>query len=142
MAYNLSDSRTISFQTSADLSASQFCFVKLDATSGLTIAGKNSYALGILENQPSATPGGQYAATVAIDGVARLCVGAAYAIGTFLCPGTSGDGTGIGLNITDSSSNLKYARAMQMQTSTAPGDVVAVRLIGPQPGMDSDGTAI
>jgi hypothetical protein len=137
MAYNLSDTRTISFQTNSDLSESQFCFVVLDSTSRVGIATASTHALGILENAPSATAGGQYAATVSIDGVTRCAVGGAYPIGTWLVPGVSADGTGYGFSVADATSNYKYVRAVTLQTSTAAGDIVAVRLVSSNPGMDS-----
>lgn len=131
MAYNLSDTRTISFETNGDLSANQFCFVALDSTARVTPCASATVALGILENSPSAASSGQYAATVAIDGVTRLCVGGAYAIGQMLVPTNNSDGTGIGWAADGTA--VKYVRAMQLQASTAAGDVVAVKLIDPSP---------
>ena len=141
MAYEISDARVVSFPLAADLSNNQFCFVKLDSTGQAVACGKGSYAIGILTNQPSAgvTAGynAQVQASVAVDGITRLAVTGAYSVGQTLVPNTTSDGTGWGSSVSDSTSNYAFVRAIAMQASTAAGDVIAVKLVGPQYGTDS-----
>ena len=149
MAYNGQTSVTLSYQTAEDLSTAQFGFVKQDSTGRLVACDSTHYALGILENSPSpmvtdlagnVVPG-QYAGTVAVEGVTRVCVGAAYAVGTWIVPGIVDGTTGIGLSLQDSTgsaaSSCGFIRALLLEASTAPYDVVACLLVPCQPGNDS-----
>ena len=141
MAYNLQTSIPISFQTGDDLSNSQFMFVRLGTDGLLYAADTTTSALGILTNQPSAAAQGQYAGTVDIVGVTRLCVQQAYPIGTWLVPGVDGTYRGIGMSVADASvlacyNPASFIRARALQASTASYDIIAVRLIDPSPGCD------
>ena len=144
MAYNLSDTRTISAQTTDDLSNSQYRFVSLGTDSYVHACGATGIALGILENQPSAplatTYGstgvsgyvpGQYACTVAVDGITRVETNAALPINTIVGPSIANDGVAAGIGATGSYGSYFFSRAILLQASTAPGDVVACKLIGP-----------
>jgi len=133
MAYQL---RTISFQTTDDLSGNQFQFVKLGTDGYIHPAGATDQALGILENQPSAptnnvsgvTGPGQYACTVSVDGITRIAVDGAYPIGTAVVPNSDGQGVASAVI-----SSYAYTRAILMQQSYTGGDIVACRLVGPYP---------
>jgi hypothetical protein len=134
MAFNLPE-YAVSIGTNEDLSADQHKFVVQDVTSGLVrkCTGQAEYQMGIMNNVPTATAGGQIPAAVVLTGVTRLQVADAYAIGTFLMAqydGASAANTGRGLN---ASGSLKYARAIMLQASTAADDIVAVRLIDQNP---------
>ena len=143
MAYNLQTSIPISFQTGEDLSNNQFMFVRLGSDGLLYHADSTTYALGVLTNQPSAAAQGQYAGTVDVVGVTRLCVDQAYPIGTWLVPGTDGTFTGIGMSVADASvvnSPASFIRARALQASTASYDIIAVKLVDSNPG--ADGTVV
>ena len=137
MSYNVQTGIALSFQTGADLSQAQGLFVKIGTDSLLTAADKTDYALGVLVNQPSVGVKGQYAGTVAILGVAPVCVGGVYPIGTFIVPGVLDSTHGIGLSVADATANARYVRAVTLQASTAAYDVVSCRLIDANPGVDS-----
>jgi len=137
MAYTSQTSLSMSWQAGADLSNNQFTFVSMDSTSQIQPCAKTSQALGVLANQPSAGVQGQYAATVDLAGVTRICVAGVYPVGTVLVPGTDGSIVGLGYSVADATSNFKYARAITLQASTAAYDVVAARLIDNNPGVDS-----
>ena len=136
MAYNLSDTRTISAQTSDDLSGNQFQFVKLGTDNLIHAAASGNQALGILENIPSAptnnisgvTGPGQYACTVSVDGVTRIVVDGAYSIGQAITPGSGGVGTA-----PTSDATMAATRAILMQQSYTGLDIVSCRLVGPYP---------
>jgi hypothetical protein len=134
MAFNLPE-YAISYTTNEDLSSDQYKFLVQDTSTGYVRkpTSQSEYLMGILNNVPSATPGGQLPAAVVLMGVTRLRVADAYSVGTFLMAeynGASADDTGRGLN---ASGSLKYARAIQLQASTAADDIVAVRLIDQNP---------
>jgi hypothetical protein len=65
--------RTIGLPASADLSASQFCFVAVNANGQLALPSAGGDAEGILQDKPNAA--GQ-AAEVGILGISKLVVGA------------------------------------------------------------------
>jgi hypothetical protein len=147
MAYAISDVRTISAQTTADLSGSQFRFVTLKTDMTVDVCGATGMALGILENQPSApilsTYGstgvsgyvaGQYACTVSVDGVTRVEVNTALPVGTIVGPSIANDGVAAGIGATGSYGYYYFSRAILLQPSTAAGDVVACKLLGPAMG--------
>jgi len=137
MGYTSQTSISESWQAGEDLSANQFTFVTLDSTARVQASRITDVPTGVLTNVPSASAGGQYAATVDLVGVTRICVGGVYPIGTVLVPDTDGTIEGIGYSVADATSNYKYARAKTLQASTAAYDVVAAMLIDPNPGTDS-----
>ena len=72
MAYEQS-LRTVSVPASADLSASQFCFVVVNANGQLALPAAGSHAEGILQDKPNAQ--GQ-TGEVGVLGVSKVLVGA------------------------------------------------------------------
>jgi hypothetical protein len=68
--------------SAGDLSASQYCFVVLDANGRLAISGAGSTAIGVLQNKPAA-----------IDREARFAAGGVTKI---KCGGTIAVGDGVG----------------------------------------------
>jgi hypothetical protein len=66
--------RTIGLPASADLSASQFCFVVVNASGQLALPAAGGDAEGILQDKPN---GAGVAGEVGILGVSKLVVGAA-----------------------------------------------------------------
>lgn len=125
MAYQL-NYQANSFRSSADLSTSGPVFVKLDSTGRVGLPGDaTSMVEGILENQPLES----MVASVSYLGITKLTVDGVYPIGTFL----QSDASGLGTQAFDGTNVSKYARAVQLQDSSASGDIVAVRLIDSNP---------
>lgn len=122
----------------------QYRFVTLKTDLTVDVCGATGIALGILENQPSAnvytTYGstgvsgyvpGQYACTVAVDGVTRVEVNAALPVNTIVGPSIANDGVAAGIGATGSYGSYYFSRAILLQPSTAAGDIVACKLLGP-----------
>lgn len=141
MAYSLSGNISASFPTGHDLSNSQYFFVAMDQTGSVGNCPAGTKAIGVLANQPSVGAAGQYAATVDLVGVTRICVAQVYAAGQVLVPGTDGTYVGIGMSAADASSTYNYARAITLVPSTKSLDIVPCLLLGPQAGIDSSATA-
>ena len=70
--------RTIGLPASADLSASQFCFVVVNASGQLALPAAGGDAEGILQDKPN---GAGVVGEVGILGVSKLVVGAAGVTG-------------------------------------------------------------
>ena len=88
MAYSESTTM-ISLPASADLSASQYCFVSINTSGQVELSGAAGNAAGILQNKPEAAG---RAAEVLIAGVSKLvCAGA-------------GSGTRAGYNLASAAS--------------------------------------
>lgn len=79
--------KCISRLANADLSASQFCFVVVNSSGNVATAGTGAKIDGVLQNKPGAAA---RAATMAIDGVTKVRVGAAVTAGDDLTPDSTG----------------------------------------------------
>lgn len=90
MAYEM-DVLDISLKAAGDLSAYQYCFVKLSADNTVDVCGADEQAIGVLQNKPSVA--GQ-AARVRVFGVSRIVNGTAGAIayGALVKSAASGKG--------------------------------------------------
>lgn len=76
----------ITLPTDADLSSSQYVFVKRDATDGkVVIAGANEKTLGILQNAPDGSSADKDA-IVRVGGVSKLKLNEGVTFGKFLTP--------------------------------------------------------
>lgn len=65
--------QSITREASADLSASQYCFVTINGSGQIAVAAANSaLTIGVLQNKPDAAG---KAATVAVHGVSKVKVG-------------------------------------------------------------------
>ncbi len=100
--------RTVSIPASADLSASQFCFVTVNSGAQLAVAGAGVSASGVLQDKPNAA--GQVGA-VGIAGITKLKIGAAVTAGDPLMSDSTGRG------ITATSTNYQMARALESGTA-------------------------
>lgn len=140
MGYNQNSERTYSGVTAEDLSNHQFLFVRKGTDGKIYSCDNTHYALGILIDEPSKDAAGQYSASIATDGITRLAVGQAYPIGTFLVPYSDGTYKGYGYSIADATgTDEQYVRAMSLDPSTKPYDIIAVKLIDPRPDVTSKG---
>lgn len=70
----------------ADLSAKQFCFVKIDASGLVAVCGNGELALGVLQNNPVAGE----AADVMVEGVTKVVCSASLAAGAVVGSNASG----------------------------------------------------
>jgi hypothetical protein len=105
--------RTVALPASADLSASQFCFVAVNADGNLALPSAGGDADGILQDKPNAL--GVFG-EVGILGVSKLVVGAAgVTAGDLLTTDTAGKA------VTAASTNKILGRAL---ASGASGVVI------------------
>lgn len=109
-----------SIGAAADLSASQFCFVKVTAayTVNITTAATD-FAIGVLQNKPNAA--GQ-PAQIARDGISKIKAGAAVAAGDRL----TSDATGRG--ITTVTAGNRY-HAIALEAAGAANQLISAVLV-------------
>lgn len=87
MAYEASQPLKISLTAGADLSSSQYRFVKLDGSGNAVVcSGATDIPVGVLQNKPTS---GQ-SAEIVVVGVSKVNADAALSIGALI--GTSADG--------------------------------------------------
>ncbi len=110
----------LSFKTAADLSAYQYCFVKLSSATVVAACGANERAIGILQNKPDASG---KEAVVRVLGVSQLKVNEAIAVGKMI---TSTSGA-LG-EVADAAS--EWVGAIALEAATAQNDRIAVLLAG------------
>lgn len=120
----------VSFPAGEDLSNDQYTFVVLTSTGAVRRPDSETETLiGILQNAP---PSGQ-AAVVRLQGISKLQMNAAKAIGTFVKaeyvdPADAGKGK-------DAAGALAYARAIIVEPSGAEDDIASALLITPVPAI-------
>lgn len=78
---------TISVKAAADLSAKQYCFVKVTADDTVNTAGDGEGALGVLQDDPSVIGS---ACAVGIGGVTKVKFGGTVAAGELICSNADG----------------------------------------------------
>ncbi len=88
MSYEI-DTLDITMKAAGDISAYQYCFVKLSADNTVTVCGDGEQALGVLQNKPSVA--GQ-AARVRVMGASRIVAGETLAFGDKVGSGLTGLG--------------------------------------------------
>jgi hypothetical protein len=118
----------ISFPAAEDLSNDQYRFVVLSSSGVRRPDSADEIALGVLQNAPSAA---NQAAVVRVDGITKLHVNAAVALGDFLSPeyvGAADAG-----KAQEASANWKATRALALEASSAEDDLISARLVGPFP---------
>lgn len=118
MAYS-ENQTNITLPASADLSASQYCFVAIDTSGEVTLAGAGGNAIGILQNAPSAQ--GQ-AASVLIAGVSRLVSAGGGGVGIRAGYNLASAAGGEGAETTTGD----YRMGIIIETATASGDIGTV----------------
>lgn len=113
----------ISLPASADLSASQFCIVAIDANGNVALpSGSVGKVIGVLYNKPS---GSGQAADVVIGGVVRCQSGGSIAPGDYV----KSDAAGLGLTTT-TTGNSVVGRAVSIE-ATGSGVLFEVQ-VAPQ----------
>lgn len=115
--------RPVTVLASADLSASQFCFVDLDNNGNLVLPAAGAAAVGVLQDKPNGL--GQAAELVPTgDGaVSKAVAGAALNAGAQVMVTTAGQ------VITATTGNFVVGRALG--AAAASGQLIAVLLVGP-----------
>lgn len=108
---------TISVPANADLSAKQYCFVKVNSSGRLVAAGDGELALGILQDKPAAAG---RAGCVATGGVSKCLLGGTVTAGDRVS--SNSDGAGVSEGTGD---NITMGIAME---SGASGEIIAVNL--------------
>lgn len=111
--------RCITVPANADLSSSQYSFVKLTNASGkgrAALTGNGESALGVLQNKPSAAGD---ASTVGVRGVSKLKLGGAVTAGDPV----SSDASGLGVSA--ATGDIVLGEALESGVS---GDLIPVNL--------------
>jgi hypothetical protein len=109
----------ISVEASADLSASQYKFVDINADGQIAVvATKGAKCVGVLQDKPSAAG---RAGAVAVGNVCKVAAGAAVDAGTEVICDTTGraiakDAAG------------QFVMGTARETATAAGDIIAVMI--------------
>ena len=78
--------KQISLPAGADLSGSQYCAVKVNASGQVVLAGAGETAIGILQNKPTSGR----VATVMVSGVSKMVAGGAVAAGSLVAADATG----------------------------------------------------
>jgi ABC-type taurine transport system substrate-binding protein len=120
MAYEINNySVRATFVAGADLSSSQYKFVKFDSSGNvILVAAATDVPIGVLQNNP--VSGAE--ASVLIVGGTKIVASAAATLGTALNIGTTSAGKAVALAVTDTT---KYVLGVYLQAPGADGDVVA-----------------
>lgn len=112
--------RSIGVPASADLSASQFCFVTTNSSGQLAVTAAGAAADGVLQDKPN---GAGVEGQVGILGVTKVVTGAAVTAGDPLMV------DGAGKAITATAGN--YIRARALVSSGGAGVIIPALLMGP-----------
>jgi len=120
MAIELTDSQVIlSLPAGADLSSSQYHFVKLSGTGVIIVAAATDAPIGILMNDPAS---GETAA-IAVSGVVKVKSSGTIALGALV--GTTATGTAVSL--TAGTDTTKYILGRAIKAAVAD-DIVTVAI--------------
>lgn len=112
------NTQLISQLAGADLSGSQFLFVKESAAKTVNVCSAiTDEALGVLQNKPTQ---GQ-AASVAIDGTAKVKAGGVIAFGAKVAPMASGKA--------QVAASTQFPRGIALEAAAADGDLIEIALI-------------
>lgn len=113
----------LSVEASADLSASQYRYMVVNASGQLAAASAGAKADGILQDKPAAAG---RAGSLGISGVSKVEAGAAFTAGDDLAVGTSGKA------VLATTGDIVVGRAME--DATGDGSIVPTRIVmAPEP---------
>jgi len=119
MAYE-QNLHNVGVPASADLSASQYCLVVVNANGQLALPAAQAVTDGVLQDKPN---GQGVEGEVAILGVTKLVTGAAVAAGDPLTPNASGQAV--------TAAAGQFVRARALAASAGAGVIIPALLIGP-----------
>lgn len=116
----------LSLVASADLSASQFRWVKAHTVANQVAAiGLVTEApLGVLTNEPDASG---KAASIQVQGIAKVEAAAAITIGDRIGPSANGRAEAK----TEGTDTTEYVAGIALETAGAAGEIISVRLVDP-----------
>lgn len=87
MAYENNVGQDFTFAAGSDLSTKQFCFVVLNSSKQLALAGSNAETVGVLQDKPNAAGvGGQ----VRVFGITKVIAGGSFNPGDKIASDASG----------------------------------------------------
>lgn len=107
----------LTFKTGADLSAKQYCFVKLDADGNVVACGANEVSIGILQNKPESGK----AARIRLLGTSKLVMSEACDEGEALT--STAAGLGEVVDLAD-----EYAGAIALEAADGADEIIEVLL--------------
>jgi hypothetical protein len=110
-----------SIPAGADLSSSQYTFVKISGTSAIAVAAATDVPLGVVVNTPKS---GQ-TAEVVVSGIVKLKASAAITAGAKV--GTTATGTAVSL--ASGTDTTKFICGMALTAAAAAGDIITVLLV-------------
>lgn len=119
MAYEISNYAVrITLKAAADLTASQYCFVKLDANGNAALcSAATDKPIGVLQNQPLAGK----EASIVVEGGTKLKASAAIAIGASL--GTTTTGTAV--TLVQGTDTTKYVVATALSAAGGANELIS-----------------
>lgn len=79
--------QSVSIPASADLSASQYCFMKIDTNGQLAVSGDGGVIAGILQDKPTAAAAG---GMLGIGGISKVRAGGTCTKGSFAASDPTG----------------------------------------------------
>lgn len=120
MAYEYTDQTKISLPAGADLSAKQYCLVKLSGTGVVACSAVTDVPIGVLQNAPTSGK----TAEIAIAGISKIKVGAAISAGTLIGTTTAG----LALALTPGTDTTKYIIGQIVTASSAANDIVTATI--------------
>jgi len=104
-----------SILATADLSASQYCFVRLDFNGGIVLPGAGGDAIGVLQDKPGAASPGAVCGPGAIT---KIKAGGSFSAGAYLQTTAAGKA----VSTTTGAASLGQA----LQASTGDGQIVSM----------------
>lgn len=107
----------VTLEAGQDLSSSQYVFVTVAADGQIDPASADTFAEGVLQNDPDAAGA---AANVQIDGVSKVLAGGAISVGDAVAAATGGKAATAG------TSSVILGTALE--AATADGDIISVLL--------------
>ena len=123
-------------EAAADLSASQYRFVRVDANGRAALCGAGQPAVGVLQNKPSAA--GQ-AAQVRALGITKVVAGGAISKGALVASDASGQAVAATVttaNTTTGALTGSHVAGIALEAAAGAGQVISVLLLpmGAVPG--------
>ncbi|NBS62298.1 MAG: DUF2190 family protein [Microbacteriaceae bacterium] len=105
----------------ADLSSSQFTFVKMSGTTAIAVAAATDVPVGVLVNTPKS---GQ-TAEVVVSGIVKIKASAAIAVGAKV--GTTS--AGLAVTLVSGTDTTKFICGMALTAAAAANDIITMLLV-------------
>jgi len=129
----------ITLVANGDLSAKQYCFVKLDGTSitgtpaCIAATQTSDYCLGVLQNQPKTVTSGGFTnygeAEVTISGITKVVAGSTNIVpGSRLSVDTAGRAALVTASGATNTTKTQYIFGTALTASSAAGDIITMAI--------------